>query len=52
MNCFPSAEVNSRTEWKKDGLELYDLGKINREQLEQSTNYTYGIMQRENERIN
>ena len=39
-------------QWKKDGLELYDLGKINREQLEQSTNYTYGIMQRENERIN
>ena len=39
-------------QWKKDGLELHDLGKINREQLAQSTNYTYGIMQRENDRIN
>ena len=34
-------------QWKKNGLELYDLSKINREQLTQSTNYTYGIMQRE-----
>ena len=39
-------------QWKKDGLELYDLGKINREQLTQSTNYTYGVMQRENDRMN
>ena len=39
-------------QWKKNGLELYDLSKINREQLTQSTNYTYGIMQRENDRMN
>ena len=39
-------------QWKKDGWELHDLGKINREQLTQSTNYTYGVMQRENDRVN
>lgn len=39
-------------QWKENGLELHDLGKINREQLTQSTNYTYGIMQREQDRIN
>ena len=39
-------------QWKENGLELYDLGKINREQLAPSTNYTYGIMQQEHDRIN
>ena len=39
-------------QWQKNGLELYDLSKIDRKQLMQSTNYTYGIMQRENDRIN
>ena len=39
-------------QWKNSGLELYDLGRINRKQLTPSTNYTYGIMQRENDKIN
>ena len=39
-------------QWQKDGWELHDLDKINREQLAQSTNYTYGVMQRENNRMN
>ena len=39
-------------QWQKDGWELHDLDKINREQLAQSTNYTYGVMQRENDKMN
>lgn len=52
INILKDVQQEDIEQWKNSGLELYDLGRINRKQLTPSTNYTYGIMQRENDKIN